>query len=392
MSVTRRSFFARAGAIATAQGLALQGQQPPPAKQPDPRQSTADAAKYFQYFDRRSKVSLIQGENRRKNIYDALVAIDDQIRPALKAKKYVFVKPNGNESVERPLGGTQADAVRGIFDYLAPRFKGPVVFGDTGMNPAKVCFTKYGWDKVFAEYKSLDLKFEIPNEEQNHWGLMHGIDYDMHVIPIRLGVRFVDPDAFVISAAIMKTHNFVVATLSIKNMVVGAALHTPPGVGVFALSEKRKFHVGVRAGNYNMYMATQRMLPTNWGVGVVDGFEGMEGNGPGQGTPVRHRIALASTDFLAVDRVGLECMGIDASWPGYLNYAYQAGLGQFDLSKIDVVGAKIADVQKKYRLHADTDIMLEWRGPMLDLPPNLGLNRRPLEEDLSAYACCTQTA
>jgi hypothetical protein len=30
--------------------------------------------------------------------------------------------------------------------------------------------------------------------------------------------------------------------------------------------------------------------------------------------------------------------------------------------------------------------MLEWRGPMQDLPPNLGRNRRPEEEDLSAYA------
>ena len=78
-----------------------------------------------------------------------------------------------------------------------------------------------------------------------------------------------------------------------------------------------------------------------------------------------------------MDRVGLECMGIDPSWLGYLNYAYQAGLGQYDLTRIDVVGAKIADVQKKYRLHADTDRMLEWRGPMQDLPSNLGRNRRP---------------
>jgi uncharacterized protein (DUF362 family) len=124
----------------------------------------------------------------------------------------------------------------------------------------------------------------------------------------------------------------------------------------------------------------------NWGVGIVDGFEGMEGNGPVSGTPVPHRIALASTDFLAVDRVGLECMGIDASWPGYLNYSYQSGLGQYDLAKIDVAGARIADVQRKYRLHADVDRMLEWRGPMRDLPPNLGRNRRPVEEDLSAYA------
>jgi uncharacterized protein (DUF362 family) len=120
-----------------------------------------------------------------------------------------------------------------------------------------------------------------------------------------------------------------------------------------------------------MFLAIQRMIP-NWGLAVIDGFEGMEGNGPVSGTPVAHRIAVASTDYLAADRVGVECMAIDASWPGYLNYAYQAGLGQYDLSKIDVVGAKIAEVRKPYRLHADVDRMLEWRGQMLDLPPNLG--------------------
>jgi uncharacterized protein (DUF362 family) len=194
----------------------------------------------------------------------------------------------------------------------------------------------------------------------------------------------VDPDAFVISSAVLKTHNMVVATMSIKNMVLGAALAPPPGERrPWGESDKRKFHVGIRAGNYNMYLGAQKMMP-NWGVGLVDGFEGMEGNGPVSGTPVPHRIALASTDFLAVDRVGLECMGIDAGWPGYLNYAYQGGLGQYDLAKIDVVGAKIADVKRKYRLHADVDRMLEWRGPMQDLPPNLGRNRRGLEEDLSA--------
>jgi uncharacterized protein (DUF362 family) len=211
------------------------------------------------------------------------------------------------------------------------------------------------------------------------------MDYDMHPIPIRLGARFVDSDAFLISSAVMKTHNMVVATMSIKNVVLGAPLPPAPGQNrPWGESEKRKFHVGIRAGNYNMYLAVQKMMP-NWGVGIVDGYEGMEGNGPVSGTPVPHRIALASTDFLAVDRVGLECMGIDASWPGYLNYSYQGGLGQYDLAKIDVVGVKIAEVQRKYRLHADVDRMLEWRGPMRDLPPNLGRNRRPVEEDLSAY-------
>ena len=388
MSVTRRSFFARAGAVATAQGLALQAQQRPPvdpgATPQDPRMATGDAARLFHYSDRRAKVSLIKGDNRRKNIYEALVAIDEQIQPALKARKYVLIKPNGLDPSRR-LISTQADAVHGILDYLAPRFKGPVVVAECGGSPSRQVIGEFGWGKVFAEHKPMDIKLEVPNEE-GHYELMMGIDYDMHLIPIRLGARFLDPDAFLISSAVMKTHNMVVATMSVKNVVLGAPLPPPPGQNrAWGESEKRKFHVGIRAGNYNMYLAVQRMMH-NWGVGIVDGFEGMEGNGPVSGTPVAHRIALASTDFLAVDRVGLECMGIDASWPGYLNYAYQGGLGQYDLAKIEVAGAKIADVQRKYMLHADVDRMLEWRGPMRDLPPNLGYHRRPQQEDLSAYA------
>jgi uncharacterized protein (DUF362 family) len=394
MSVTRRSFFswlARAGAVATAQGLVLKAQTQQPYQPPvdrgatpqDPRMATGDVAKLFKYSDRRANVSLIRGENRRKMVFDSLVAIDDQIRPALKSKKYVLIKPNGLNP-GRQLISTQADAIHGILDYLAPRFKGPVVVAECGSSTAKQAVSDFGWTKIFAEHKPLAITLEVPNED-GRYGLLHGIDYDMHVIPIRLGARFLDPDAFLVSSSVLKTHNMVVATMSIKNVIMGAPLSPPPGQNLpWGASDKRKFHVGIRAGNYNLYLAIQKLIP-NWGVGLVDGFEGMEGNGPVSGTPVPHRIVLASTDFLAVDRVGLECMGIDASWPGYLNYAYQGGLGQYDLAKIDVVGAKIAEVQRKYQLHADVDRMLEWRGPMQDLPPNLGRNRPPLEEDLSAY-------
>jgi uncharacterized protein (DUF362 family) len=402
MSVTRRhvlNFTAAAGAIAAAQGRILGAQQPTwpqqgpgpqevrtplPGTQWDPRMGTADAEKHFRYSTRRAKVSLIRGENRRKNIYEALLAIDEQIRPGLKAKKYVLIKPNGINP-QRALVSTHQDAVHGILDYLAPRFKGPVLIAEGGNNTAKEAVSEFGWAQVMAEHKPMDIKFEVPNEDTRH-EIFHGIDYDLHLIPIRLAARFLDPDAFLMCSAVMKTHNMIVATLSIKNVVLGAALSPPPGSNrPRNESDKRKFHVGIRQGNYNLFLGFQRMM-ANWGVGIIDGFEGMEGNGPASGTPVPHRIALASTDFLAVDRVGVECMGIDAGWPGYLNYSYQAGLGQYDLAKIDVVGAKIAEVQRKYRLHADVDRMLEWRGPMLDLPPNLGRRRHPLEEDLSQYA------
>jgi hypothetical protein len=87
---------------------------------------------------------------------------------------------------------------------------------------------------------------------------------------------------------------------------------------------------------------------------------------------IGHRIAIASTDFIAADRVGAETMGIDYRMLGWLKYCGEVGLGQWDLSKIDVIGAQIASVQKKYRLHPDIERQLKWQGPMEEMPPNLG--------------------
>ena len=63
-------------------------------------------------------------------IYESLLAIDDQIRPMLKKKKSVVIKPN-NVSTTIQLAATHADVFRGILDYLAPRFKGPIYFAES---------------------------------------------------------------------------------------------------------------------------------------------------------------------------------------------------------------------------------------------------------------------
>ncbi len=84
------------------------------------------------------------------------------------------------------------------------------------------------------------------------------------------------------------------------------------------------------------------------------------------------RIAIASTDYVAADRVGIEAMGIDASWIGYLQFCGRAGLGESDLSRIDIRGAKLADVTRKYKMHDDIERELRWMGPLKDVPERLG--------------------
>lgn len=315
----------------------------------------------------RSRVALAHGENRRKNIYDALLNLDPQIQAALQRKKYVLIKPN-NVSTEIQLASTHVDAISGILDYLAPRFRGPVMIAESSAGDTLVGYDHLGYKPLEKDWKSQRLSLLDLNREAKYQ--THTlIDYDLHIVPVRLAARLFDPDAFVICCAVMKTHNAAIASLSVKNMVLGAPLHSVAGEGYW--NDKRKYHAGIRQMHYNMLLTAEKLRP-NWGLAVIDGFEGMEGNGPNSGTPVPSRVAIASTDYVAADRVALEVMGISANWPGYLVYCGKVGLGQYDLSKIDVVGTPVAAVQKKYRLHMDIDRQLQWMGPMEDLPPKMG--------------------
>jgi len=315
----------------------------------------------------RSRVALAHGENRRKNISEALLGLDSQIQSALQRKKYVLIKPN-NVSTEIQLASTHVDAISGILDYLAPRFRGPVMIAESSAGDTLVGYDHLGYKPLEKEWKSQRVSLLDLNREAKYQ--THTlIDYDLHIVPVRLAARLFDPDAFVICCAVMKTHNAAVASLSVKNIVLGAPLHGIAGESYW--NDKRKYHAGIRQMHYNMLLTAEKLRP-NWGLAIIDGFEGMEGNGPNSGTPVPSRVAIASTDYIAADRVALEVMGINANWPGYLVYCGKVGLGQYDLSKIDVVGAPIASVQKKYRLHMDIDRQLQWMGPMEDLPPKMG--------------------
>ena len=369
---SRRNLFHVAGAAAGAMlgGRLATAQQPQPAGQAvrPVRREAGPHPDPFPPLATRSTVSLIQGGDRRKNVYEAMLAIDDQIRPKLKNKKYILIKPN-NVTTTNQLGATHADALRGILDYFSTRFKGPVIIAESSAGNTMQGFENFKYPAVAAEYKSQNVSLLDLNEEAKY-ELLPLIDFDVHIVPVRLAKRLLDPDAFVMGSAVLKTHNVAVATLSMKNMVLGAPLHYAPKE-TLRWNDKRRYHVGIRQSVYNFFLTAQKLRP-NWGATIIDGFEGMEGNGPSSGTPVPSRIAIASTDYVAADRVAVEAMSIDPNWLAMQKYSCEVGLGQWDLSKIDIKGAQIAAVQKKYRMHSDIELELKWMGPMEEMPPNLG--------------------
>ena len=258
------------------------------------------------------------------------------------------------------LSSTHVDALRAILDYLAPRYKGPVSIVDSAAGNTWIGFENFQYTKLAKEYRSLAVEL-IDLDTEGKYITAGVLTRELHLAPVHLAARMFDADAFIIGATCLKAHDVVVATLAVKNMAVGAPLKSAPKA-TERFNDKRLYHVGPHASNYNIFLTAQLMQPY-WGVTVIDGFEGMEGTGPMSGTPVPSRIAIASTDFVAADRVGLECMGLDPRWVGYLQYCGQVGLGNYDLAKIDIRGPAISTVQKKYRLHNDVERQLQWMAP-----------------------------
>src|ERR1039458_8177145 len=367
-SFPRRSLFQLAGAAALLRSRVASAQQaPPPGEAPPvPGQPGAGGRgrgmmmmggnpATFPEWERGATVALTQGDDRRKNVYNALMAVDKDLQPKLRTRKYVVIKPNFVNTVNQ-LAASHADAMRGILDYLSERFNGPVVIAESSAGNTQQGYENFKFTALPAEYKKKQVQLIDLNAEAKFERITL-LDQDLHIVNLSI-------------AGMLKTHNTAIATLSIKNMVLGAPLHYAPNETPH-WNEKRKFHVGLRQTHYNMLLTAQRLAPS-WGASVIDGYEGMEGNGPNSGTPVASRLAIASADFVATDRIGAQCMGIDPEWLGYVKYCGELHLGQFDESKIEVIGAKVADVRKAYRMHPDIDRELMWQGPMTELPFNLG--------------------
>jgi uncharacterized protein (DUF362 family) len=285
----------------------------------------------------------------------------------------VVLKPN-NVLIYVPLACTHADTLEGILEFLKSIGKiGNVIIAESSASGSALeGFDNYGYKSLLAKYpvKLTDLD----NEPFEKMFVTDERDFKPHMVKVSSVI--LDPDSYIVSVARMKTHNTVGATLSLKNIVFGSPIKDPgftlynedirfsekarvskPG----SVSYKRLLHgSGFHAVNYNMALLAQKLHPD---LAVIDGHTGMEHNGPTLGTPVDHRVCVVSQDWLAADRVGVELMGIDFSKIGYLNHCYNMGLGNADLSKIEIVGESLKDHIKQYRLPDNFEKQIVWMKP-----------------------------
>jgi len=175
-------------AIAAAQGLVMKAQQKPavpviPGRRPqDPRMGVANAEKLFKYSTQRAKVSIIKGENRRKNVFRCAGRNRRPDPARSKKKKYVLINPTaathrgGADFPRKPTRYTESwttwlPASRVKWWWRMLRHGGP------RRPPASSA------GQVFAEHKAFNMILRLPNQLANRYELLYGIDYDMHPVP-----------------------------------------------------------------------------------------------------------------------------------------------------------------------------------------------------------------
>ncbi|MCJ7813550.1 DUF362 domain-containing protein, partial [bacterium] len=301
-----------------------------------------------------SRAALTSGDSRADNIYRSLKLIEEDIKKGLAMKKKVVIKPNIVE-INQQLTATHAECLEGILEFLKPLVKEEIMIAESPAGvTAATGYEEFGYYRLAQKYNVNFIELdEQPTE------IMHVLDEHYMPQPVRFSKLLMDPDVYVISSAMLKTHDRAIVTLSLKNIVLGAAIKDPGYNRRTAAEEgKRNDKPTVHGGrnnegiHFNLFTIGKRLHPH---LAVLDGFQGMEGNGPSMGTPVDHRVAVASTDWLAADRIGVELMGFDFQKIGYLKFASEAHIGQGDLSQIEILGERVENHIRQYKPHDSID-------------------------------------
>lgn len=304
-----------------------------------------------------SRISFVTSKDQREAAYQSLKPLEKEIENAI-GNKQVVIKINLPHHEERfRTGITDINFVRGILDFLKPVYDRKVIIGEGVSQSALSVFDGYknfGFMQLEKEY---NVQFIDTNDQPTTLKFIK--DEKQHPLGIHIINTYLDPNVFLISATRIKTHESVIATLSLKNVVMGSPLNRYKQADKKGMSDKPKMHSGGSKGlSYNLFsVASMGVQPD---LAVLDGVVGMEGNGPWGGTPIEQGVALASTDWLAADRIAVELMGIDYNYLKYLQWCAEAGMGQDNLSKITIIGKDYKPYVTKYKLPDNTEKSIEW--------------------------------
>lgn len=335
-------------------------------------------------------VTLVTGRDRAGMLRAALEGLPE--RPAIGAARRIVVKPNVVTGM-RQLAATPAAALRAVLLWLRDHGARRVTLAEGSAAESTFAgFDAYGYFEL-GQIPGLHVDFVDLNRDQ---GVPLTV-YDRALQPrrIHLARTLVESD-LCISVTRPKTHDSVVVTGTLKNVLMGSPVNRRAGgggwpaqlvYGVTGLiparfrsiqgletlwpglsqrlypSDKAAVHQGSAVINLNLFLLARVVRPH---LAVLDGLIGMQGSGPLYGEPVDLGWAAAGADAVAVDAVMAHLLGHDPARVGYLQYCHRAGLGVADLDRIRVLGPPLHELQRRCRPSDTLLTQLDWFDPAVE--------------------------
>jgi uncharacterized protein (DUF362 family) len=331
----------------------------------------------------KSAVAVVKGPDRYQNIVQALNLLGKE---AFSGTKHL-IKPNF-VSTKVHLSATHPDAARAVVDFIRQHTGRAVVIAEgAATSDTFKGYEYFGFLDLAKTYEDV----ELADLNRDAYETVTLYDQDFKPQSFRIAEKVLKSDHR-ISLAIPKTHDAVMATLSLKNMVVGSLIRdmgcnlvnlvgdasdrllglipscmkqffsfqglSRLGITRISGSDKVKLHQGYLNLHLFIYQLA-RIIPPH--LCVLDGFSAMEGNGPVSGDRVDWGIAIAGADAVAVDTVAAHLMGFDPRLIGYLYFCSKDGLGEGDINKINIIGAPLAACTREFKPHESYQVQLSWK-------------------------------
>jgi uncharacterized protein (DUF362 family) len=304
----------------------------------------------------KARVGLARRGDRRSNVFGALDLVRTEV--GAKVADHVMIKPNFLSS-DNQLASTHADAARGVLDFFMGLPQPPSRFTIAeGANEkySGESFDNFSYRKLADEY-GVSIDF-IDLHQETEWVETTIFLADREEVPVRMPKVVLDCPCTV-SLAVAKTHDVCVATLALKNMIMGT-LHKDDRIKMhgYGSHAERVLPREAQTLSINLARVGRYLCPD---IGVIDATQGLQGNGPGGTDAVEQGVAVASADTYAADAVMAKAMGFEPLELGWLHYAQTLGYGVSDLEQIEVLESEIAAVQIPFTPHESTEEQLQWQ-------------------------------
>ncbi len=290
-----------------------------------------------------TKVSLVRHQQSYEGTLKVLKPLENDLKKKIISLDKLVIKINFVTTLNR-LATTPLTSVKGFIDFIKPFYQGKIIIAEeASMGSTDKGFKRYGFKKLADQ----DPQTEIFDSSEDRPQLVK-IKYPGGRIYLPLAKIYTGSD-FIVSITRAKTHDAVVVTLGIKNLLIGAIQG--------GLNERMKIPHDKNL-HWIMTGIAQNAYPD---FVLIDATEAMEGRGPDKGVAIKANFLAAGFDALAVDSLVTYLMGFDIKDVGYLNLLRQKKFGRlYPQDKIQIIGSDPKRLVIPFKPHPTFEYQRQW--------------------------------